>query len=590
MKPILPLLKSPRIILLVVVLLFALWAISPNPFAKGVAIKSVVKNSAAFEAGIEMPKPNAKPTSLERIVSINGQPITTINDYYAFMKTVTPNQTLYIETNKRPDGYILVTRTAYKITVLDELEEKIVQERMRVNETINGTTISIEKLVNKTVYVNKTIAEPIGLEPIGLFVEDAPKTNIRLGLDLQGGTRVLLEPEYPLSEEEMETIRTSMEQRLNVYGLSNIIPRIIYDRPKALGGTPKYIAVEIAGANIQEVRDLLAKQGKFEAKIGDQVVFTGGGDVKFVCRSPECSGIDPRNPPRRLDDGNYASGFWFTVTLSQEAAKRQALATANLAVVTIDQYGNPIPPDQQYLEKPIELYLDGELIDTLNIGRGLKGNAITNIQISGSAIGSTRDQSMYQALDQMKKLQTVMITGSLQVKMNIVKADNISPVLGKEFAKNALKVGMLAILIVVLSVFLIYRKIKISIPMIITMLSEVVLLLGLASLLRWDLDLAAIAGIIIAVGTGVDDQIIIADEILQGEKQTLVLTWKERIKNAFFIVLVAYFATVVAMVPLLFAGAGLLKGFALTTIAGVTFGVFVTRQAYAAMVEHTLKE
>jgi preprotein translocase subunit SecD len=37
------------------------------------------------------------------------------------------------------------------------------------------------------------------------------------------------------------------------------------------------------------------------------------------------------------------------------------------------------------------------------------------------------------------------------------------------------------------------------------------------------------------------------------------------------------------MIPLLFAGAGLLKGFAITTIIGVTNGVFVTRPAFAEM-------
>ena len=39
------------------------------------------------------------------------------------------------------------------------------------------------------------------------------------------------------------------------------------------------------------------------------------------------------------------------------------------------------------------------------------------------------------------------------------------------------------------------------------------------------------------------------------------------------------------MFPLLLAGAGLLKGFAFTTIIGVTVGVLVTRPAYAVIVE-----
>ena len=49
------------------------------------------------------------------------------------------------------------------------------------------------------------------------------------------------------------------------------------------------------------------------------------------------------------------------------------------------------------------------------------------------------------------------------------------------------------------------------------------------------------------------------------------------------------FTVVVAMIPLIFAGAGLLKGFAITTIIGITIGVFVTRPAYSSFVEIMLK-
>ena len=63
-----------------------------------------------------------------------------------------------------------------------------------------------------------------------------------------------------------------------------------------------------------------------------------------------------------------------------------------------------------------------------------------------------------------------------------------------------------------------------------------------------------------------------------------------RIKNAFFIIMAAYFTTMVAMFPFLMAGAGLLRGFALTTMMGISFGVFVTRPAYAAIIEILLKD
>ena len=171
-----------------------------------------------------------------------------------------------------------------------------------------------------------------------------------------------------------------------------------------------------------------------------------------------------------------------------------------------------------------------------------------------------------------------------------MKVDSISPLLGDEFIDNALLVGALAILAVAIVIFVRYRQLKISLTMMGIMVSEVIMLLGVAALIGWNLDLAAIAGIIIAVGTGVDDQIVITDETLSGQKRGRLYDWKRRLKQAFFIIMAAYFTTVVAMVPLIFAGAGLLKGFAITTIIGVSIGVFITRPTYAAIIRILVEE
>ena len=112
------------------------------------------------------------------------------------------------------------------------------------------------------------------------------------------------------------------------------------------------------------------------------------------------------------------------------------------------------------------------------------------------------------------------------------------------------------------------------------------MILGIASLIGWNLDLAAIAGIIISVGTGVNDQIVITDEVLnKREIAERVRNWKDKIKRAFFIIFSAYCTILAAMLPLLFTGAGLLKGFALTTILGFTAGVFITRPAFAVVIQ-----
>ena len=550
------LLTNWKFILLVIFIVASIIAINPA-FSEGVAIRSVLINSSASEAGISQPKPNIQPVSRERIIAINNEPINDIEDYYEFISGLKPNRTIQIKTNK--GVYKLVTRESYEIVVLNETEE------------INVTE------VNKTITVPKTKKISHGFEDIGLRVYEAPKTNIRKGLDLQGGTRVVLQPEVKLSQYDVAILIDNMRERLNVYGLSDIVIRDAGD----LSGN-QYIVVEIAGATEEEIKDLLARQGKFEAKIGNQTVFRGGQDIVYVARSATESGIDISTGCSQLGN-QWACRFRFSITLSQEAAQRQADATSTLEIIV-----DPESRGDNFLSEKLELFLDDKKVDELNIGSDLKGQAVTQISISGSGTGANRQEAIFNSLQNMKRLQTILITGSLPVKLSIVKTDAISPVLGEGFVKNAILMSLLAILSVAIVIGLRYRKIIIAIPILITMLSEVIILLGMAALIGWNMDMASIAGLLVAIGTGVDDQIVITDETLKGETSSNY-SWKEKVKRAFLIIMLAYLTVVVAMIPLIFAGAGLLKGFAITTILGVTIGVFVTRPAYSEFVEIMLK-
>ncbi|MBT4651590.1 hypothetical protein HOC13_03655 [Candidatus Woesearchaeota archaeon] len=514
-----------RVIILLVFLLFAIIAIKPNPWVEGVMIKNVITNSSASDAGIGNPGPNVVPLAKERVTSVGGMDVNSVKTYYDTVSELEVGETVHLETNE--GSYTLLIGE-------DEL----------------------------------------GIADLGLKVYVAPTSNVRKGLDLEGGTRVLLKPVEEISEEDLEITIANLKERLNVYGLSDVIVRQASDLS---GGD--FILIEIAGVTEEEVKELLSKQGKFEAKIGNDTVFFGGKkDITYVCRSADCSGINPSRGCWQVEGGSWACSFFFGITLSPEAADRQAELTSKLEVV--------VGEGGAYLSEPIILYLDDNEVDSLNIGSELKGRATTDIQISGSGVGAIKSEAATDALQNMKRLQTIIITGSLPVKLEIVKMDTISPSLGKEFLNNAVLIGLLAALAVSVIVFLRYRKAKVVLPMVLTMLSEVVLILGFAALVGWNLDLASIAGIIIVLGTGVDHLIVITDEVIRGE----VLTdWKQRVKNAMFIVMAAYFTTCAGMIPLWFAGAGLLKGFAFTTIVGISFGVLIARPAYAAVIERLLK-
>jgi len=484
----------------------------------GVLIKSIEKNSTGYDEGLR---------SGMIIKSVNSEEVKNVDDYSRIISEILPSE-----------------------------EEK------KVTITTKGEEIIF--LTNESPKIT---------------VENIKPTNIRTGLDLSGGARALISPEKKLSSDEMNDLVAVTSNRLNVFGLSDITVRVVSD----LEGN-NFMLVEVAGVSPSDLKELVAKQGKFEARVGNEteeynltnatsmkigkLVFEGGkGDIADVCRNrAECSGISGCFEV----EGGYACNFRFTIYLTPAAAETHAAITKN---ISLDETG-------KYLTDRLYLYVDDQEVDSLLIGADLRGQVTTEVSIQGSGTGATQEEAFNDAKANMNKLQTILITGSLPYKLNLVKLDSISPMLGKEFTKNIIMLALVVFVIICTVLFIKYRKIKITLAVILTVFSEAFLTLAVAALIRWNLDAPSIAGIIAGMGTGVNDQIIIIDESVSEENTSL----KERIKRALFIIFGAFFTIVAAMIPLFWAGTGLLRGFALTTIIGVSVGILITRPAFADII------
>jgi len=498
-----------RIWILIIVLFLALLSIAPwKTFDSGILIKSVEINSSAFDQGLRQG---------QIIKSIDGKKVDTIGDFSEIIgeKNFSSNVKTIIATDQ--GEFILFSDATPEITV-----------------------------------------------------SELPKSNLKTGLDLSGGSRAFVKAkDKDLSSSEISDLISVVSNRLNVYGIADIKISPISDSP--VGGN-NFMLVEIAGATPQDLENLIAQQGKFEAKIDNATVFIGGErDIASVCRGDQtCARVER---PQKIQ-GGYAAKFSFEITLSADAAKKHAEITGNLSINS----SNP-----QYLSGTLDLYVDDNLQSSLLISKDLKGRVTTQVAVSGSGTGITEEEAVNAAEDEMHKLQTILITGSLPYKLEIVKLDTISPNLGKEFTKNIIILGIIVFIIISLVLFVKYRKIKITLSVIMTMFSEAFITLGIAALISWNLDAPSIAGIIAGMGTGVNDQIVIIDESVSNKQ----ISMKERIKKALFIIFGAFFTIIVAMLPLFWAGAGLLKGFALTTIIGITVGVLITRPAFADIIRKT---
>ena len=479
-------------------------------FEKGVLVKFVESNTTIFTEGLRQG---------DIIQNINGQTISNLQDYEKAMSIFSDNQTHRLDIQ------------AKNVQITDLFPPAVIND---------------------------------------ISVESIPKTNLKSGLDIQGGIQAVVAAQnHTLTSEELNNLIAISQNRLNLYGLSDVK---IY--PQDVLGN-KFMIVEIAGSSPADLEDLIAKQGKFEAKIANETVFIGGNkDITYVGRSGQDAGVYECFP---TDNNAYYCNFRFVIYLSSDAAERHANITSKLGV--------NLSSGGQYLDKKIDFYVDDKLLESLSIGADLKGKATTQIQVSGSGSGATREEAIADANKEMKKLQTILITGSLPFKLEIVKLDKISPLLGNKFTEAILIGGLCAIFAVSVIIFLRYKKVGISMALLLTSFSELIIILGVAALIHWNLDLPSIAGIIATIGTGVDSQIVILDE-----SRFKTESLKMRIKRALFIIFTAFATAFVSMIPLTgflgfmgisAAGGGFLKGFAITTMIGITAGVFITRPAFA---------
>jgi preprotein translocase subunit SecD len=380
---------------------------------------------------------------------------------------------------------------------------------------------------------------------------------IQQGLDLKGGSLIQLQLEEPVDKETMDIVTTVLDKRLNLYGVQDV---------KVRSSGNQFVIIEMAGVSPDEVERLIGNPGKFEARIGNQSapVALTGADITSV-------------DMYEITDTQWMVPFKVSTSGAQKFAE---LAEGKAG-------------------EKVYMYLDGKLIDNNppELSAELaNGKAATELSVTGGA--STVEEAQTQA----QSVYTVLKTGSLPVQIKVVGASTVSPELGDQFLNGAIIAGLLAILVISIIIYIRYRNPLLVIPIIITSVSEVLIVMGLASIIQWNIDLSAIAGLIASVGTGVDDQIIITDEVL-GKQNKGETTKKRRrtrtkmsVKNALFIVFASASTLIAAMLPLAYvgfargsSGIGTLAGFAFTTILGVLVGVFITRPAYAKFVEIFLK-
>jgi preprotein translocase subunit SecD len=392
-----------------------------------------------------------------------------------------------------------------------------------------------------------------------------------------------------VTQQTRDEIIDTIELRINEAGLSG---GTAYQ--EATIGDGYYIVTEVPGMSPAELRELLTERGDVQiiAYYPDE---DGNQTNESVLQGEEFANVGsasyndqegyhyvPVTVDGSEDDGSSPAAEY------QDAMNEYGFTSEGLGQCTIhDRETGEFDFDPAEPQWCLLTEVDDEVIDAHSMSPDL-GESMA----SGNWVNDPVFQMIVPTQQDAHNLAVNLQSGALTAPLDFEQEQTYSlePALADQFKIYSLFIGILSVLTVSGMVYLRYNDSRVAAPMVVTALAEVVILLGFAALIRMPLDLSHVAGFIAVVGTGVDDLIIIADEVMDEGDVSSQRVFESRFRKAFWIIGAAAATTIIALSPLAVLSLGDLRGFAIITILGVLIGVLITRPAYGDILQRLLTD
>lgn len=371
------------------------------------------------------------------------------------------------------------------------------------------------------------------------------RSGMTLGLDLQGGTHIVLEADLsgrPANEQDnaVEGAKRIIERRINAFGVAEpIVQR---------QGTNR-ISVDLPGVkDVNEAIRLIGQTAQLDFR---ELVSKPDGTAEWV--KAKAKGSDGQE--------KELTGEFFkptaAVVLDPTTSKPQVAFEFN------DEGGQMFEQiTGRLIQKPLGIFLDNEMISAPTVQAVIRDRGV----ITGIS------------LEEGRRLAIQLNAGALPVPVKIVQQQDVDATLGADSIKKSILAGEIGLGIVVLFMLLYYR-----LPGALAagaLLIYTVLMLAIFKIIPVTLTLAGIAAFILSVGMAVDANILIfermREEIRSG--RTLGAAIEAGFSRAWTSIRDSNISTLITCVILYIFGnnfgASLVMGFALTLGIGVLVSMF----------------
>jgi len=345
--------------------------------------------------------------------------------------------------------------------------------------------------------------------------------SIKQGLDLQGGTHVVLEasdtPEAAVNDDAMQRVVHILERRINELGLTEPIVQRQGERR---------VIVELPGVKDPEKAiEMLGRTALMEFQDENGAVVMTGKDLK--------------DAKAQIDKGNQKL---VAIEFTDEGAKKFADLTA------------------KSVGKHIAILLDKQV---------LTNPVVQEVIPNGKAvISGNRDMA------EAERLAILLRSGALPVKVDVLETRTVGPTLGEDSKAKSMQAFAIGLAGIVVFMLLFYRVYGFVAN--IALVLYVMMLLFSLKMLNATLTLPGIAGIILGMGMAVDANVLIFERFKEEYRngKTLRAAMDAGFSRAFATILDSNVTTLIAAAVLFFLGTGPIKGFAITLGLGIILSMF----------------
>lgn len=365
------------------------------------------------------------------------------------------------------------------------------------------------------------------------------ENGIRLGLDLVGGSRIVYEAQIPEGYDmsnlanDMNSVQKVIRQRLTDKGFTEATVTLTGDNR---------VTVEIPQiTNPEEAVQTLGTTAQLIFADADGKEWLTGEDIA------KASYGYGRPTGNEVADIHYVQ-----VQFTNEGRTKFAEATESVAARSTENGGDGM--NQLYI------VMDDQIISYPSVSEKIDNDSCV---ISGAF---TREGA--------QELADLINAGQIPFSLTQVELRSVGPQLGADAMRTSLIAGAIGVLLVCLFMLIVYR-----VPGLVACLAlgfYIVIEALIFSLIRVNLSLPGIAGIILSIGMAVDANVVIFERIKEELRagKTVKSAIESGFKRAFTAILDSNVTTLIAAAVLFFLGTGTIVGFATTLGIGVIVSMF----------------